>query len=290
MIKDRILGITQDPVSPPVVALFPPRTIVYPFIVARINPLLPKARFLIFSFLYFPTNFLAGSSQSKPSFFTRVVNKVVPCVTPTDDPSPIDQPRDNQNGEIETIEAKTPEASSQPDNSPAVASQQQDTSRAFVDDPMAPAEVVVPPAAQLLPLEETDGVTSGAVQPPGSTGEPIARIPTNESSDYPDSMMDEEIAMLDEQEEEERLMRNGGNGIPIGPVSLLPLRGFVYAKLAIQDGLPRPLLPPVAPQHAGRKCLVLDLDETLVHSSFKVLFLTFGFLSSRPIHSLPSPS
>ncbi|RDA86395.1 hypothetical protein CP532_6472 [Ophiocordyceps camponoti-leonardi (nom. inval.)] len=31
------------------------------------------------------------------------------------------------------------------------------------------------------------------------------------------------------------------------------------------------LLPPVAPAHVGRKCLVLDLDETLVHSSFKIL-------------------
>ncbi|KAJ5712919.1 General stress response phosphoprotein phosphatase Psr1/2 [Penicillium malachiteum] len=31
------------------------------------------------------------------------------------------------------------------------------------------------------------------------------------------------------------------------------------------------LLPPVVPRLQGRKCLVLDLDETLVHSSFKVL-------------------
>lgn len=30
------------------------------------------------------------------------------------------------------------------------------------------------------------------------------------------------------------------------------------------------LLPPIQPQLKGRKCLVLDLDETLVHSSFKV--------------------
>lgn len=30
------------------------------------------------------------------------------------------------------------------------------------------------------------------------------------------------------------------------------------------------LLPPIQPQFKGRKCLVLDLDETLVHSSFKV--------------------
>lgn len=31
------------------------------------------------------------------------------------------------------------------------------------------------------------------------------------------------------------------------------------------------LLPPIAPEFKGKKCLVLDLDETLVHSSFKVM-------------------
>ena len=30
------------------------------------------------------------------------------------------------------------------------------------------------------------------------------------------------------------------------------------------------LLPPIRPEFKGKKCLVLDLDETLVHSSFKV--------------------
>lgn len=30
------------------------------------------------------------------------------------------------------------------------------------------------------------------------------------------------------------------------------------------------LLPPIQPRFHGKKCLVLDLDETLVHSSFKV--------------------
>ena len=33
------------------------------------------------------------------------------------------------------------------------------------------------------------------------------------------------------------------------------------------------LLPPAQPQFRGKKCLVLDLDETLVHSSFKVSML-----------------
>jgi carboxy-terminal domain RNA polymerase II polypeptide A small phosphatase len=31
------------------------------------------------------------------------------------------------------------------------------------------------------------------------------------------------------------------------------------------------LLDPIGPEHIGRKCLVLDLDETLVHSSFKLI-------------------
>lgn len=42
--------------------------------------------------------------------------------------------------------------------------------------------------------------------------------------------------------------------------------------LAVQE--PRKwLLPAIAPEHKGRKCLVLDLDETLVHSSFKVCYV-----------------
>ena len=45
----------------------------------------------------------------------------------------------------------------------------------------------------------------------------------------------------------------------------------------VQDGQ-KWLLPPIRPELIGRKCLVLDLDETLVHSSFKV----------RPTESSPS--
>lgn len=52
------------------------------------------------------------------------------------------------------------------------------------------------------------------------------------------------------------------------------------SQLAIKETPPVPasssekqtwLLPPVQPRLHGRKCLVLDLDETLVHSSFKIL-------------------
>ena len=82
------------------------------------------------------------------------------------------------------------------------------------------------------------------------------------------------------EDEEERLIANGGAGIPIGPVCVAPIGCCFSAQNRIsQDGVPRPLLPPLSPKHAGRKCLVLDLDETLVHSSFKVRVLFIPLLS-----------
>ncbi|KAF9263426.1 NIF-domain-containing protein [Marasmius fiardii PR-910] len=132
------------------------------------------------------------------------------------------------------------------------------------------AEVIIPPppTTHLLPEDETDGVTSGAVQPPGSsvlnrstpasltsplptTTDTLTRTTTRETEESDETHLTESVLAL-EDEEEERLIRNGGVGIPLGP-----------------DGTPMPLLPPIAPEHVGRKCLVLDLDETLVHSSFK---------------------
>ena len=42
-----------------------------------------------------------------------------------------------------------------------------------------------------------------------------------------------------------------------------------------QDSQQQWLLPPVSPHLRNRKCLILDLDETLVHSSFKVVWDSF---------------
>lgn len=96
-------------------------------------------------------------------------------------------------------------------------------------------EVIVPPTPtkQLLPLSETDGLTSGAVQPPGSTGENLThahyekRI-SRDVGDDSDSSFSEEgnfhemITINEVEDEEQRLIRLGGTGIPIGPVSELP--------------------------------------------------------------------
>jgi len=110
-------------------------------------------------------------------------------------------------------------------------------------------------------------VTSGAVQAPGSTGREDEHAAVDQDSvggtDYSDDEADADheresapgvdTLMLHEEMEEHRLIMQGGNGIPI------------------VDGKPRPLLPPVYAAHKSRKCLVLDMDETLLHSSFKAL-------------------
>ena len=145
-------------------------------------------------------------------------------------------------------------------------------------------DIIVPPTpTKVIPESETGGVTSSAVVPPGSTAEEVAQLralhahesSSGDESDGTSFTEDEEVEDvpgIDEAEDDEdRLILSGGAGIPIGPVSALMLLSTGLLDLTShKDGVPRPLLPPIAPQHAGRKCLVLDLDETLVHSSFKV--------------------
>ena len=90
-------------------------------------------------------------------------------------------------------------------------------------------DVVVPPTPtkQLLPLSETDGLTSGAVQPPGSTGEEsrsdyvVSSEPGEESDgSYSDDEVFTAALRAEElEDEEQRLIKQGGTGIPIGPVS-----------------------------------------------------------------------
>ncbi|KAI1136095.1 NIF-domain-containing protein [Hypoxylon sp. FL0543] len=60
---------------------------------------------------------------------------------------------------------------------------------------------------------------------------------------------------------------------PPGPVSIVSPVPIVSEEKSVdlEQGQPKYLLPPAEPHLKGRKCLVLDLDETLVHSSFKIL-------------------
>ena len=73
-----------------------------------------------------------------------------------------------------------------------------------------------------------------------------------------------------------------------GPDRILPGIGRSPSNAVVPNEKQQWLLPPVQPQFKGKKCLVLDLDETLVHSSFKVGVLDFSaipaliFLDTSP--------
>lgn len=245
--------------------------------------------------------------SSKPSFIARMVRRLVPCCGPSsahlleDHPSAHNSSLALKEKQAEVVSAKdVPNHNPGPSQSPSNPTIPADPSALARTDtasslPLATAppiatsptviaeDAIIPPTKHLLPEEETEGVTSGAVQAPGSTGEEnqehhhvhihphTANSGTNNSNGHSNNGNESDVTgdeeyedangMEDIEDEEDRLIRQGGAGIPIGP-----------------DGQPKPLLPPIAPHHVGRKCLVLDLDETLVHSSFKV----------RPFHHFPS--
>jgi len=119
------------------------------------------------------------------SFLSKVVTKVVPCVS----------------GPATPLDAGF---SSAPPSS--------------VDSDV----VVTPPlSAALLPEDETDGMTSGAVQPPGSSGSTdIFHTPTSHDSDSDRTSYSEDDHEIDD---DDRLIRNGGSGIPFDLVRPLQL-------------------------------------------------------------------
>jgi hypothetical protein len=95
------------------------------------------------------------------------------------------------------------------------------------DQPSGDADVIVPPTptTRTLPEAETEGVTSGAVVPPGSTGalhdvhSRSSTVPSNASTDGDESdFTDDDIDDLADDDPDELILINGGAGIPIGPV------------------------------------------------------------------------
>ena len=97
--------------------------------------------------------------------------------------------------------------------------------------------MIVPPTpSRLLPRSETQGVTAGAVQPPGSTGHDL--VIANDQGDDSDSSCTEEDVLnsfihLDADTEEQMLIQKGGNGIPVvvcpaGFVSMIEIDSIMH--------------------------------------------------------------
>jgi RNA polymerase II subunit A small phosphatase-like protein len=102
---------------------------------------------------------------------------------------------------------------------------------------MTDAGATVPIAANEVPGLEDDAVADGLHQPGNRDSRAKIDLPP------PPPL----------QERQAQIAHHEGSPVRDGP-----------------DGMHKWLLPPKRPEMSGKKCLVLDLDETLVHSSFKV--------------------
>lgn len=208
--------------------------------------------------------------RPKGSLLSKLLRVLVPCVGPSSRAHPIDLHEKDvapaphapapakTNGEV-TNGLKEKQAAKEAEELPPAPEQQEpaaggapstpndaqaSTSAQEIPPPLQPIDipppaedpsVLVPPTpTRTLPLEETEGVTSGAVQPPGSTGDESihnrsrrnSREMGEESDGSTSFTEDEDLedgTPVDEvEDEEERLIMQGGAGIPVGPVSSPP--------------------------------------------------------------------
>lgn len=188
-------------------------------------------------------------STSRDSLFARLLRVLVPCISSGAHAVEMDSASLSGSREKSTIKTddhpttvppapQTPQKDPTPPPSLDVADVTP-LPEISVTSPQAPQNHLLipstPPPSQLLPLSETEGVTSGAVQPPGSTGDsPVqletsqnrdSTVPSNgtgegEESEGTSFTEDEDMDGLDDlEDDEEKLIMDGGAGIPIGPVS-----------------------------------------------------------------------
>ncbi|KAG9302878.1 hypothetical protein G9A89_022294 [Geosiphon pyriformis] len=141
------------------------------------------------------------------------------------------------------------------------------------------SNTLTPNAAPTTPAKPKSEVPSGVTQrpPPKSffsmffccawgnsaaieSGTEIAPTITNPPKDTPDTFSRTQQTITEKDEEKQEEVE------PMEPVepSITPIEPEEIVEIERKW-----LLEAIAPEHTGRKCLVLDLDETLVHSSFK---------------------
>lgn len=148
-------------------------------------------------------------------------------------------------------------------------------------------DVLHQPTTKSLPLDTSPAVTSQNPTVNVISATPVVQPPPEETiadrtaiqedrdahieSDVP--MTNAEAVAESEKEREEQEI------LPTVPEPDLPPPPSQMPEAVSHPSDHKWLLPPLRSELKGRKCLVLDLDETLVHSSFKVClrFETFSF-------------
>ncbi|KAF2107115.1 HAD-like domain-containing protein [Lophiotrema nucula] len=162
-------------------------------------------------------------------------------------------------------------------DSPPTILTRESSKRQAMNQPLPP----IPPQPGRLdtgPSIEIQGPTPGTtpVQPrPSQEGEQIIhdRTPEQEQIDTDIEMKDQIPISTDNvrtEGEEGTSQNEAPTKIDLPPPPPLEQRQ-IHAQPSETETPQKYLLGPIKPEFKGKKCLVLDLDETLVHSSFKIL-------------------
>lgn len=144
----------------------------------------------------------------------------------------------------ETVPMKTP--------SMRASTHMGDSSANMADTTRNSAVLTVPSAGNRSSMATSAGSSDMTDDLDDFSQDIITQVPQNGmpvAAGYIDPELEQEMIA-----EEQQLIQQGGLGIPVD-----------------EYGQPCPLLVPATGLEASRKCLVLDLDETLVHSSFKMV-------------------
>jgi RNA polymerase II subunit A small phosphatase-like protein len=145
---------------------------------------------------------------------------------------------------------------------------------------------IVPLVLAPAPDADASSGPSVEVQPPTPIGGAIAsedipiadRTPAQKAQDDNLELVDSgpkvplsehEAEIITHQQQPEPEVAQAPTIPPPPPLAERGVDGSVNSREG-SESAQKWLLPPMRPEHRGRKCLVLDLDETLVHSSFKV--------------------
>ena len=168
------------------------------------------------------------TTGSSSSFLIRLLRKLVPCLGPSSAHlTVLEDTGSDRKSSMALQEKQVPKDSETViPTEPSVPSTSQTTPTTITIPPATQdPQVILPPTpTKLLPQAETEGVTSGAVQPPGSKGDQglpaHPRTETHESGEESDGTSYTEDDDVDEhiddpEDDEERLILNGGAGIPI---------------------------------------------------------------------------
>lgn len=129
--------------------------------------------------------------------------------------------------------------------------------------------------------------SEGLTAPPIGIQPPTPTVPLGEDSPISDrtphqASVDNELeagdkALTGEEAEhiQDEQMHDPSDDSQTASTSILPPPPPASTSTISTEAPTKALLPALRAEHQGRKCLVLDLDETLVHSSFKVSHIAF---------------